>query len=162
MLTSKPYNKVSKADVKIFRQTIEKSKIINKDEQTHYHPKQAKFLRYHIILEARFSASDKLFYNPRNQKTIKQMQSGKILPQAELDLHGQNLEESCISMAKFIAYHQNKDYLHIIHGKGYNSKDMSKLKTQVYNYLKAHPQISAFCSCAPGFGGTGAVIAKLK
>jgi DNA-nicking Smr family endonuclease len=164
---------ISTEELELFRNTVDDSnsfKVLDKDKLCQSNNsnklKNNKFLKYRIITDGQHSGSDKLFYNNGvSLKIIKQMQKGNINPCASMDLHGQTMEEACLSLASFIYYHQNKDYLHIIHGKGYNSGDsnnMSKLKTQVYTYLKDHPQISAFCSTPQHFGGTGAVFAKLK
>ena len=91
------------------------------------------------------------------------MKQGKIDYAPSLDLHGQKLKQACSSLSKFIHYHQQNTFIHIIHGKGFHSDDgMSILKTQVVHYLKQHPDILAFNSCPTKDGGTGAIFALLK
>jgi DNA-nicking Smr family endonuclease len=178
MLKSKRYNthknltQVSQEELDLFHNTVNNSssfKVFDKDALSchthHTHKKHSKFLKYRIITDSTHSASDVLFYNSgMSAKVIKQMQKGNITIDATIDLHGKTMEEACIALANFIYYHQHKQYLHIIHGKGYNAgaNGMSKLKTQVDVYLKDHPQISAFCSTPQHYGGTGSVFAKLK
>lgn len=175
--THKAIEKISQEELELFRNTIDNSnsfKVFDKDslsQDNAYNSRNShnntlkhnKFLNYRIITESNHSASDILFYNSGiSAKIIKNMKQGRIAIDATIDLHGQIMEEACISLANFVYYHQNKSYLHIIHGKGYNANSMSKLKTQVNIYLQDHPQISAFCSTPPNFGGTGAIFAKLK
>lgn len=159
-------NDISLEEVSLFRQTLAKTtSFFDKDTICQVDKKHSKFLKYRLILDATYSASDKLNYpGSISKKDFKKMQQGTIFIDATIDLHGKNLEESCISLANFLHYHQHKKYLHIIHGKGYgsDSNGMSKLKTQVAIYLKDHPQVAAFCSCPQNFGGTGAVFARLK
>jgi|TARA_B100001105_G_scaffold253251_1_gene246452 DNA-nicking Smr family endonuclease len=155
-------------DKKLFRSAIDGQDFIDKDadrfipKNTHSSPI---FNSYGIISEANLTGSDAVSYslNGVSNKILKKMKQGKIDNVPSLDLHGQTLEEACKSMSKFIHYHQRNRFIHIIHGKGYNSdKGMSILKSQVVHYLKQHPDILAFNSCPPKDGGSGAVFALLK
>jgi DNA-nicking Smr family endonuclease len=159
------YQVITNEDRELFRDFVDNSTIFDKDKLSPFssHKKQAKFLNYRLITFAQYSASDKLFYNQgANQKTITKIKQGRVKITASVDLHGLTLEEACIEMAHFIYQHQRHNYLHIIHGKGYNSNSLSKLKTQVFIYLQDHPQVMTICSSPEHLGSTGAVIIKLK
>ena len=91
------------------------------------------------------------------------MQRGEIDYAPSIDLHGYTLTQTCQALSDFIYHHQNARFVHIIHGKGYNSENnLSVLKTQVASFLKQHPQVLAFHSCPAKDGGTGAVFVLLK
>ncbi len=163
MPESKHYSNINKADIDLFRNTIDKLKTTDKwIKQATDRLKHPKFLQYSIISAIEYDANNKLLYNKGISKTyLKRMQQGKIVATASIDLHGKTKEESCKLLAEFIYYNQYKKYLHIIHGKGYGSNS-PQLKNQVFYYLKQHPQVVVICSCPANFGGTGAVFIKLK
>ncbi len=156
---------ISSEDSELFRQSVDNSRVFDKDK---FHTlskgkKHPKFLNYSIIHTAEFSANESLFWHAGVSKsTLQAIKKGKIAIRGSIDLHGYNLEEACIELAHFIYTHQDQDYLHIIHGKGYNSNMLSPLKTQTFYYLKTHPQVQVICSAPEHLGGTGAVIIKLK
>jgi DNA-nicking Smr family endonuclease len=96
-------------------------------------------------------------------KIIKKMKQGNIDSPPSIDLHGHKIEEACQSLSRFIHFHSNERFIHIIHGKGYHSNNgLSIIKSQVVHYLKQHPQVLAFCSCPQDMGGTGAVFVHLR
>ncbi len=158
---------INEEDKNLFRSAV--ANILPKDKdgkyQTHSIKKQAAFTAYSKITEANLSGSDVINYAKYNvsPKILKKMKSGNIDSVPVLDLHGQNVIEACESMSQFIYYHQNQQFVQIIHGKGYHSqRGMSLLKTQVVHFLKQHPGVVAFNSCPSKDGGTGAVFALLK
>lgn len=156
---------ISTEDSELFRRSVDNSRVFDKDKlhtptRDKKHPK---FLNYSIVHTAEFSANEPLFWHAGASKsTLQVIQKGKIPLSGSIDLHGCTLEEACIELAHFIYTHQHEDYLHIIHGKGYNSNMLSPLKTQTFYYLKSHPQVQVICSTPEHLGGTGAVIIKLK
>jgi DNA-nicking Smr family endonuclease len=96
-------------------------------------------------------------------KILKKMKQGNIGSTPSIDLHGHKIEEACQSLSKFIHFHSNERFIHVIHGKGYHSDNgLSIMKSQVVHYLKQHPEVLAFCSCTQEMGGTGAVFVHLK
>jgi DNA-nicking Smr family endonuclease len=158
---------INEADKQLFRSTIDNDIAIDKDciQAPNNQPKQPAFTTYSHIYEARLSGSEIVNYakNGISTKIIKQMQRGDISYAPILDLHGHTIIEACELMSQFMYHHQNEHFIHIIHGKGYRSKDnMSVLKTQVVSFLTQHPQVIAFNSCPAKDGGTGAIFALLK
>ena len=114
-----------------------------------------------ISMKIKDIENDNLISNLNSKNEI--MKQGKIGYAPTIDLHGQTLKEACSSLSRFIHYHQQNRFIHIVHGKGYHSDNgRSILKSQIVHYLKQHPDIVAFNSCPPKDGGTGAVFALLK
>ena len=104
----------------------------------------------------------------------------KILYQAEryrFDLHGLTLQEANTKVRELISYCQEKDFKEIllITGKGlhsnteqntYISKELSKLKFAVPEYIKTQKDLSdriiSIKTAHINDGGEGAIIIKLK
>ncbi len=158
---------VDESDKALFRSTVDSAAPLDKDA-----PKMgatqktyARFEAYSYISEAQLSGSEVLNYarSGVSNKLIKKMQRGEIDYAPSIDLHGYTLTQTCQALSDFIYHHQNARFVHIIHGKGYNSENnLSVLKTQVASFLKQHPQVLAFHSCPAKDGGTGAVFVLLK
>lgn len=76
-----------------------------------------------------------------------------------LDLHGFFPEQVPEIVTHFIqnALELKLYRLRIIHGKG-----KSRLKWEVYQVLKEHPQVAWFGDAPPEIGGWGATIVELK
>lgn len=143
---------------------IETEKFANKDDYANNYEEKI-FLDYSYINNANISASESISYHTSasSKKIMQKMKKGNVGNIPQIDLHGHNIKESCISLSKFIHYHQQKEIIHIIHGKGYHcKKNLSILKSQIVHYLKEHPQVLSFCSCPQKYGGTGAVFVNLK
>lgn len=157
---------LDESDKALFRATVNNNVPLDKDKMRQpIHAKQAPFATYRYISDAKFSGADVLAYAKSgvSNKIIKKMKQGNIGNMPVLDLHGQNVIEACQSISQFIYRHQCKQFIQIIHGKGYHCENqMSILKTQVVSFLKQHPGVLAFNSCPPKNGGTGAVFALLK
>lgn len=161
---------ISEEDKLLFQKNFEnlKEKDITKEkfsyEEEDSHKKKI-FLNYQYIDKANLSSSENIYYAKNNfsKKIMKKMKKGNVGNVPSIDLHGQNIKQSCISLSKFINHHQEKEIIQIIHGKGYNSKkNLSIIKSQVFHYLKQHPDVLSFCSCPQKYGGTGAVFVNLK
>ena len=104
---------------------------------------------------------DTLFY----AKTLKKLRLGYYTTQAELDLHGLVVPEARQALVHFLNHCQKQRlrHVHIIHGKGNQSKSkMPILKTYVNTWLQQRHEVLAFCSAQPINGGTGAVYVLLK
>lgn len=91
-------------------------------------------------------------------KTLKDLRTGKIKIQDELDLHGLNTEQARENLADFIqaALNHHHRCVRVIHGKG------EILKNHVNLWLKQIDSVLAFASAIPKQGGTGAVCVILK
>lgn len=159
---------IDEKDKNLFRNAVNSQDFVDKDSKKSSENNNSNrpiFESYNIISEANLSGSDVVSFsgNGISVKLIKKMKQGRIDYAPTIDLHGQTLKEACSSLSKFIAYHQQSQFIHIIHGKGYHSNNgMSILKSQIVHYLKQHPDIVAFNSCPPKDGGTGAVFALIK
>ena len=95
----------------------------------------------------------------------------------QYDLHGFSLDDANKKIEELIMFCVNKDYKEIllITGKGihsstnediYVSKDLSKLKYSVPNFIKTNTDlskhVSSISSASKSDGGEGAIIIKLK
>ncbi len=91
-----------------------------------------------------------------------QLRTGKIKPEATLDLHGFTVDEARIAVSEFLT----KTHVHslraikIIHGKGQTRGPV--LRNKVYQWLPQCTFVLAFCSAITSDGGTGAVYILLS
>ena len=157
---------INDEDRQLFRASVDAHAPVDKDGATQatYQAKHPAFTAYSFITEARLSGSEVVAYakSGLSAKVIKKMKRGDIGYAPTLDLHGQTVVQACESMSAFLHHHQQEEFIHIIHGKGYHSEHgMSILKTQVVSFLSQHPQVLAFNSCPDKDGGSGAVFALL-
>ena len=161
---------IDESDKSLFRSAVNQQMPIDKDDDNEeaYNNKKhwnKPFEDYSYLPKPNLSASDSISYSQAgvSTKILKKMKQGRIGYAPSIDLHGQKVEEAFQSLSKFIHYHGDERFIHIIHGKGYNSdQNLSILKSQVVHYLKQHPLVLAFCSCPQKMGGTGAVFVYLK
>ncbi|MDF3054394.1 MAG: mismatch repair protein MutS [Gammaproteobacteria bacterium] len=96
---------------------------------------------------------------------IQKMRRGEINIEAELDLHGMNLDQAEEQLSRFLinAVEAGWRYILVIHGKGaYQESPYPILKNKVNQWLRAHSHVLAFCSANPFQGGVGAVYVLLK
>ncbi len=159
--------KINKEDSQLFRSAVDDNAPFDKDAQPSNHTqKWGIFESYdNTTIANNLLSGDVVAYkkNGTPPRMIKRMKQGKIPHPPVLDLHGQTASEACKTLAKFIYQHQNRQFIHVIHGKGHhNENKTSVLKTQVVHFLKQHPQILAFNSCPARDGGTGALFVFLK
>lgn len=149
--------KVSKEDSELFRAAVKQLKLSSSAFKSP--PKKVDLDLYDRPDDA-ISPTDTLFYSKGGlqHKTLKNLKTGKIRPQAELDLHGMTVQESRENLTDFMkhALHQRLRCVSIIHGKG------TVLKKHVANWLKQIDAVLAFASAIPKAGGTGAVCVILK
>jgi DNA mismatch repair protein MutS2 len=77
----------------------------------------------------------------------------------ELDLRGQNLEESMIEVDRFLdeSFLSNLGQVYIIHGKG-----TGVLRTGIQEYLRKHKHVKSYRLGNYGEGGVGVTIVELK
>ena len=79
-------------------------------------------------------------------------------PGMELDLRGQRAEDALDMLDRYLekAYMAGLPFVRIIHGKG-----TGKLRQEVREVLKGHPQVVSFEEGGPKEGGEGVTVAKL-
>lgn len=105
-----------------------------------------------------------IFKRPGVQpKQWRQLQQGRILPAATLDLHGETVASARKALERFLAdaRQAKKRCLRIIHGRG-NPQQPPVLKNHLNAWLPQIPFILAFCSCPPADGGRGALYVLLQ
>ena len=160
---------INESDKSLFRSTVDQHKPIDKDgvkkTATSKNGSDKLFQKYSFLYEPNISGSEAVVHykSGLSPKVLKKMKQGNIGSTPSIDLHGHKIEEACQSLSKFIHFHSNERFIHVIHGKGYHSDNgLSIMKSQVVHYLKQHPEVLAFCSCTQEMGGTGAVFVHLK
>lgn len=106
------------------------------------------------------------FIRPGLQHRLaRKLRRGEYKINAELDLHGLNVEASRQALATFLVNCQaeNRRCVRIIHGKGLSSRSKGPvLKQMVNRWLRQRKEVLAFCSTIPKHGGTGAVYVLLR
>ncbi|RAU97639.1 endonuclease MutS2 [Paenibacillus sp. YN15] len=77
----------------------------------------------------------------------------------ELDLRGQNLEESIMEVDRFLdeSFLSNLGQVYIIHGKG-----TGVLRTGISDYLRRHKHVKSYRLGNYGEGGTGVTVVELQ
>ncbi len=78
---------------------------------------------------------------------------------AEIDLRGQNGEDGCFALDKYLdeASMRGLESITVIHGKGTGA-----LRSAVWSYLKGHPHVKAFRPGVYGEGDSGVTIVELR
>ena len=99
------------------------------------------------------------------QRVLKKLRRGHFDNNAELDLHGMNVETARTNIDNFIHECQLRGIarLKIIHGKGLRSRPRGPVLKNLTNVtLQARSDVLAFVSARANDGGTGAVYVLLK
>lgn len=112
-------------------------------------------------------AFESLFYCQPGVRTqeLSKLKKGQFNAQAVLDLHGLTVQQGEQALDDFIALccAQNKRFIRVIHGKGYNSDDeYPALKNLTNQLLSQLNEVIAFTSAPEKDGGVGAVNVLLK
>ena len=167
-------NKLSEDDSALFRQQVGTVKRIDNDRVLLKSKSEIKtqtiekksFEEALFFKEELLSAEDKLsFVRSGTPKSIlKKLRRGYIDIEDGLDLHGLSITEAKRYLSRFLdeSVHIQCRCVHIIHGKGYGSKNRHPvLKNEVNTWLKQHLEVEAFCSAPIKEGGTGAVFVLL-
>ncbi|WXT99682.1 MAG: Endonuclease MutS2 [Catillopecten margaritatus gill symbiont] len=159
---------IDEKDKQLFRDTIDAIAPMDKDGGVRVSTNTERsppFVAFSHVIDGTIDGEEVVSYAKSgiSEKQMQIMKHGHIDSVTEIDLHGYTVEEACEVLPEFIYHHQFERYVRVIHGKGYRSPNgKSILKTQVVNFLRAHPQVLAFHSCPPNDGGTGATFALLK
>lgn len=112
-------------------------------------------------------ATQSLFFKQPGVQTrqMRELQSGILLCQATLDLHGITVPQAEEELTEFLERTRTRGYrvVAIVHGKGHNSPDKyPALKNMVHRFLRQYPHSIGFCSAPPKLGGLGATLVLLK
>lgn len=103
---------------------------------------------------------------PAGMNRMRQLKSGAIRIDLELDLHGMTREEAIKSMAQFItgAYNRGQKAVLIITGKGNNSPGDPVLQGAVVSWLRetGKKMVAEFAPAPQQLGGSGALVVFLK
>ena len=98
-------------------------------------------------------------------RVLRKLRRGRLLPEAELDLHGLIVAEALGAVDALIQEALARDVrcVRIIHGKGNRSMSQQPvLKGNVDRWLRSRDEVLAFSSAPPEQGGTGAVLVLLR
>ncbi|HEV2613426.1 MAG TPA: Smr/MutS family protein [Gammaproteobacteria bacterium] len=149
--------KISQEDRELFREAVKNLKFVSAKKNP---PKPSADIQLFDQMSEQVTPTQSLFFSRGGlqHKTLKDLRTGKIKIQAELDLHGLNTEQARLNLADFIQFSLHHHYrcVRIIHGKG------EILKNHVNLWLKQIDTVLAFASAIPRQGGTGAVCVILK
>lgn len=97
-------------------------------------------------------------------RVFHELRTGRIIPEASLDLHGYRVEEARKALPRFLDLAQSRGLrcLRIIHGKGKGSAGQQPiLKQRINQWLPQSPAVLAFCSAPRWDGGSGATYVLL-
>ena len=97
--------------------------------------------------------------------TLKKLRQGKFQIDSVMDLHGMTVDAARDYLLEFLTECETDGSrcVIIVHGKGYSSPGKKPvIKPMVNRWLRATPNVLAFCSAQQKDGGTGAVYVLLK
>jgi DNA-nicking Smr family endonuclease len=165
---------LSDDDSTLFRQAVGKVKTIENDKVL-LNPKPTQVLKNkrQQVLQVQapvageqLKAEDRLSFLSTGLKkdVLKKLRRGYFGLDAELDLHGLTSDEAKRQLQRFLhdCIEEGCQCVHIIHGKGYRSKNSYPvLKNNLNDWLRRHNDVLAFCSASSKDGGTGAVLVLL-
>ncbi|QZA78966.1 Smr/MutS family protein [Deefgea tanakiae] len=112
-------------------------------------------------------AGEQLMHMKPGQKldTLRKLKRGDWQAEAELDLHGENIDSARTQVAQFLYHCQQRQFrcVRIIHGKGLSSASgIPVLKLKLKNWLAQMPEVLAFAQANPFQGCAGAVLVLVK
>ncbi len=100
------------------------------------------------------------------RRVMRKLRNGFYTIQAELDLHGHNVNQAREAMQQFIAdttWSKGSCCVRIIHGKGRKTlTDSPVLKPFTASWLRQRKDVLAYTSAKPADGGTGALYVLLR
>ncbi len=112
------------------------------------------------------SGEELLFRRPGLQHAvIRKLRRGQYRIEAELDLHGQTVEQARGALAAFLQHCRRHGFgcVRIIHGKGKSSPGRRPvLKAKVGKWLRQRNEVLGYCSARAVEGGTGALLVLLR
>ena len=164
--------KISDDDKSLFRDTVKKQRLDIADKfdtpeglsQQNHRSLSRKSVQDKGVHSV--AAEESLLYaqSGLQTKTIQKLKKGQFPVEAQLDLHGQTVDESYVALKSFLSNALSQGYrsVLIIHGKGHRTDDEPPiLKNRLNYWLRDWKEILAFCSAKPKDGSTGAVYVLL-
>ena len=103
--------------------------------------------------------------NPASIDLIRQLERGRWVPMATLDLHGNTQEQARERLMRFLVSCVDHDIrcVRLIHGQGFGSRDGEPvLKNALRRWLTQLAMVQAFVQCRDDQGGAGAMDVLLK
>lgn len=174
-------NNISDADKELFRKTVGEVRKISQDTvfsrntvQAPARPESPSRYSPNAVSEqtgdgdsGRFLAGDFLsFKKPGIQnRVLSKLRRGQFTMEEFLDLHGMTTNEAYRALERFLSESvmQKRQHVLIIHGKGRGSETGRPIiKNKVFDWLRQHPDVLAFCSARQNDGGTGALYVLLR
>ena len=99
------------------------------------------------------------------RREIERLRRGRFRIEADLDLHGRIVSDAVAALDHFLedSRRRGRRCVRIVHGKGFGSRSgLPVMKAHVDRWLRARPDVLAFCSATPPDGGTGALYVLLR
>ena len=99
------------------------------------------------------------------RREIERLRRGRFRIEADLDLHGRIVADAVAALDHFLedSRRRGRRCVRIVHGKGFGSRSgLPIMKAHVDRWLRARPEVLAFCSATPPDGGTGALYVLLR
>lgn len=92
-------------------------------------------------------------------RTLQKLKRGRFPPADAMDLHHLSVARGLAVLQAFLDQSRSAGLqcVRVIHGKGLRSKEGPRLKQAVHRALREDPGVSAFTTCKPADGGSGAV-----
>jgi DNA-nicking Smr family endonuclease len=111
-----------------------------------------------------------------DRQTARKLETGRLLVEARLDLHGMRQRDAHAALRKFLKWAQSKDYRHVlvITGKGaaaeerksfYQDEERGVLRSAVPHWLgqpDLAPVVISFSAAPRRLGGDGALYVRLR
>lgn len=103
--------------------------------------------------------------NGVQRSVLRKLRRGQYPVAAEIDLHGLNLHEAGVRLARFLEEARGRRFgcVRVIHGKGLSSPGLKAvLKPQVLRWLRGHDSVLAYTPARDADGGSGALYVLLR
>ena len=174
-------NKTGQNDRELFRQAVNDVRPLSHDRVKPYKnqpkavPIQSKIDEHQVLADMMsdhfepldLQTGEELHFvrTGMQSRVVRKLKRGQYKIEAELDLHGLNVEAARNAVHAFLSFCQEEDRrcVRIIHGKGLSSRHKGPvLKKMVNRWLQQRKEVLAFTSALPHHGGTGAIYVLLK